>query len=86
MLPWQSFTQALYDLATHPEYVPEMRKEVESVIAVHGWTKAAMKEMRKVDSFLKESQRMNSTANSGFCTSRLLPSKTEPFPPSTNGP
>jgi hypothetical protein len=37
-----------------------MRREAEAVIAEDGWTKSAMQKMRKIDSFLKESQRLNS--------------------------
>lgn len=58
-----SFTQALYDLATQPDYVAEMREEAENVIREYGWTKAAMQHMRKIDSFLKESQRLNSVGS-----------------------
>lgn len=54
----QALTNALYDLAAYPQYVEAMREEVEEVILSEGWTKAAMGKMRKVDSFLKESQRM----------------------------
>ncbi|KAF8178062.1 cytochrome P450 [Pholiota molesta] len=53
-----ALTNALYDLAVHPEYVKPMREEVEAVIAAEGWTKTAMGKMRKVDSFIKESQRL----------------------------
>jgi len=56
----KTLTHSLYDLAIHPEYVEDMRKEAEAVIAEDGWTKAAMQKMRKIDSFLKESQRLNS--------------------------
>ena len=52
-------TQALYDLAVHPEYVKEMREEAEAMIDANGWTKPAMQGMRKIDSFLKESQRFS---------------------------
>ncbi|CAL1702998.1 unnamed protein product [Somion occarium] len=52
-----SFTHALYRLAANPEYILPMREEVESIVKAEGWTKAAMGKMRKVDSFLKESQR-----------------------------
>lgn len=41
-----------------------MRQEAESVIEEHGWTKAAMQKMHKIDSFLKESQRLNSMGSS----------------------
>jgi hypothetical protein len=56
----QAVTQSLYDLATHPEYVTDMRDEAETIITEDGWTKAAMQRMHKIDSFLKESQRLNS--------------------------
>lgn len=53
-----SFTQALYYLAAHPEYMQPMRDEVEAVLAAEGgWSKGALQKMRKVDSFLKECQR-----------------------------
>ncbi|KAL9712299.1 hypothetical protein Ac2012v2_003533 [Leucoagaricus gongylophorus] len=55
-----TFTHSLFDLAIHPEYVKDMREEAENVIQKHGWTKAAMQKMCKIDSFLKESQRLNS--------------------------
>ena len=35
-----------------------MRQEVEAIIEAEGWTKASIGKMRKVDSFVKESQRM----------------------------
>ncbi|KIK72385.1 hypothetical protein PAXRUDRAFT_22046 [Paxillus rubicundulus Ve08.2h10] len=57
-----SFTQALYNLAANPQYIQPLREEVESVIKVGGWSKAALAKMRKVDSFLKESQRTEGMA------------------------
>jgi hypothetical protein len=62
----QALTHSLYDLVTHPEYVDDMRKEAEAIIEEDGWTKAAMQRMRKIDSFLKESQRLNSAGSSEF--------------------
>ncbi|KAF9225192.1 cytochrome P450 [Gyrodon lividus] len=53
-----SFTQALYHLAANPQYMQPLREEVESIVAREGWSKAALVKMRKIDSFLKESQRM----------------------------
>ncbi|OBZ66897.1 Ent-kaurene oxidase [Grifola frondosa] len=53
-----SFTQALYHLAANPEFAGPLREEVDAIISVEGWSKAAMDKMRKIDSFLKESQRM----------------------------
>jgi len=54
-----SFTHALYHLAANPQYLAPMREEVEAVIKQEGWTKVAMSKLRKVDSFLKETQRVN---------------------------
>lgn len=55
----QSFAYVLYRLAVHPEYAQVLREEVDAVAKEEGWTKAAMQKMRKVDSFLKESQRVD---------------------------
>ncbi|KAF9236826.1 cytochrome P450 [Melanogaster broomeanus] len=52
------FTQALCNLAANPQYIQPLREEVESIIATEGWSKAALNNMRKIDSFLKETQRM----------------------------
>ncbi|KAF8209541.1 cytochrome P450 [Mycena galopus ATCC 62051] len=54
-----AFTQALFDLTTHPEHLLPMREEAEHVVANEGWTKAALNSMIKIDSFLRESQRLN---------------------------
>ncbi len=62
----QSISHALLDLAAYPQYIRPLREEVEAVIAVEGWTKAALGKMWKVDSFLKESQRYNGIGLSMF--------------------
>ncbi|KAK7686505.1 hypothetical protein QCA50_010103 [Cerrena zonata] len=54
-----SLTHALYHLAANPEYVQPLREEVDSVIKEEGWTKAAMQKLKKVDSFMRESLRVN---------------------------
>ncbi|KAJ7792591.1 cytochrome P450 [Mycena leptocephala] len=60
LLPASStLTSALYDLAAYPEHIDPMREEVQRVIAEDGWTKAAIGKMHKVDSFLRESQRLH---------------------------
>ncbi|KZT08258.1 cytochrome P450 [Laetiporus sulphureus 93-53] len=53
-----TFTHALFYLAAYPEYVQPLREEVEAVVTQEGWSKAAMIRMRKVDSFLKEINRV----------------------------
>ncbi|OCB86528.1 cytochrome P450 [Sanghuangporus baumii] len=54
-----SFTHALFHLATEPHYIAPLREEVATVIKEEGWTKVAMTKMWKLDSFLKESIRIN---------------------------
>ncbi|KAG5644943.1 hypothetical protein DXG03_007408 [Asterophora parasitica] len=53
-----AFTQILFDLAAHPSYVPALREEIETVIREDGLTKMSLHKMRKLDSFIKESQRI----------------------------
>ncbi len=55
----QSFTHALYHLAANPGYLKLLREEVESVTKAEGWTKGAMNKLRRLDSFMRESQRLN---------------------------
>lgn len=48
-----------------------MRAEVEAVIASDGWTKLALQKMRKVDSFLRECQRVHGIASSKSLSVRV---------------
>ncbi|KAJ7050787.1 cytochrome P450 [Mycena amicta] len=52
---------ALFDLAAYPEHIAPMREEAERVVAAEGWTKVALNGMHKIDSFLRESQRLSTT-------------------------
>lgn len=55
-----ALVETLYDLCAHPEYIPELREEVAEAIATEGgWQKTTLTRMRKLDSFMKESQRLN---------------------------
>jgi cytochrome P450 len=54
----QSFLQTLYNLAAYPQYVDELRAEVEAIVQAEGWTKGAIGKMSKLDSFLKETARL----------------------------
>jgi len=47
-----------------PECIQPLRVEVESIVKEQGWTKASMFNMRKLDSFLRESQRFSDFATS----------------------
>ncbi|KIM88557.1 hypothetical protein PILCRDRAFT_769584 [Piloderma croceum F 1598] len=57
-----SFTHALFSLAAMPHYIKPLREEVEVIINNEGWSKASLDKMQKVDSFLRESQRYNTSA------------------------
>ena len=65
----QSFTHALYHLAANPEFADILSEEVEEVVRTEGWTKVAMGKMRKLDSFMRESQRFNGIAGSKLVSS-----------------
>lgn len=58
----QATTHVLFDLASNPEYFEPLREEVEEVTKREGWTKAALDQMCKIDSFVKESQRLRPAA------------------------
>jgi cytochrome P450 len=66
----QMLTQTLYRLLAHPEYIEPLRQEVEAVVAEEGWTKAGMDKMHKIDSFVRETQRIDTPM---FCLSNSLP-------------
>jgi cytochrome P450 len=52
--------QVIYDLCHRPEYIPELRKEIEEVLEQYGsLTRHALLKLHKLDSFMKESQRHN---------------------------
>lgn len=60
----QSMTAALYDLAKYPEYMLPMREEAERVVAEQGWTRRSVSDMHRIDSFLRESQRLSASGPS----------------------
>ena len=53
----------MYHLLADPKYVEPLRQEIEAVVAEEGWTKAGMDKLHKLDSFLRETQRMNTTGS-----------------------
>jgi hypothetical protein len=55
-------TQALYHLAARPDVASVLHEEVQAVVEKGGWSKSAIGQMSKVDSFLKESLRFSSLA------------------------
>lgn len=55
-----SAAHCLYDICYRPEYFEPLREEsVEILREDDGWKKPTLNKMRKLDSFLKESQRVN---------------------------
>lgn len=58
-----TFTQVLFDLISHPEslYTNTIREEISSTLARHNgeWTQAALSELKHLDSFIHESQRLH---------------------------
>ena len=62
----QTLTQVFYRLVDNPDYVKPLRQEVEGVVAEEGWTKAGIDKMHKIDSFIRETQRLDVQ---GICSS-----------------
>ena len=52
--------QALFQMCENPKYISELREEVRSVVEEDGgWRKTTLTKLRKLDSFIKESQRVH---------------------------
>ncbi|KAI1997538.1 hypothetical protein LOZ53_000545 [Ophidiomyces ophidiicola] len=58
--------QVLFDLCAHPEYVEPLRQEALEVLREGGYTKQALANMKKMDSFMRESQRLSPPTLLGF--------------------
>ncbi|KAH9975542.1 cytochrome P450 [Lactifluus volemus] len=54
-----TFTQVFYRVLANPECVNSLREEVEAVVAEEGWTKAGLDKLHMIDSFIRESQRVD---------------------------
>jgi hypothetical protein len=55
----QTFVQVLYRLLANSDYIEPLRQEVEAVIREEGWTKAGIDKMFKIDSIIRETQRID---------------------------
>ncbi|KZV70298.1 cytochrome P450 [Peniophora sp. CONT] len=55
-----TFSSVVYWLATNPEWAEPMREEIERVVAAEGWSKLTLTKMHRVDSFIREAQRVDS--------------------------
>ncbi|KAL1743513.1 cytochrome P450 [Schizophyllum fasciatum] len=68
-----TFVHALYNLAVHPSCAEMLRKEVRDVVAEGGWSKASIDKMYLVDSFLRETMRMQALRDVGVMRKSLKP-------------
>lgn len=67
--------QAMFDLVAHPEYIEPLRDELrQAKDSNDGWSKASISKLRKMDSFIKESQRFR-PPGLGMLLPHLKPSK-----------
>ena len=55
----QTVVNLLHRLLSNPEYIEPLRHDVETAVEEEGWTKAGMDKMHKIDSFLRESLRLD---------------------------
>ncbi|KAH8104522.1 cytochrome P450 [Cristinia sonorae] len=71
-----SITHALYHLAADPSLVAPLRAEVDTILAETNGelgTRRAVNKMKKIDSFLRESQRLNGANATSFWRKTLQP-------------
>ncbi|KAJ8594564.1 cytochrome P450 [Rhizopogon salebrosus TDB-379] len=64
--PSNTFTHALYYLAANPELAQALRDEVDPIVRRDGWNIQSEDKLSKIDSFLKESARINGVSSLGF--------------------
>ena len=58
----QTSTEVLYRLLENPKYLEPIRQEIEAAVAEEGWTKAGMDRLHKLDSFLRETIRTDTSS------------------------
>ena len=54
-------SQTMFNMCAYPEYIPELRQEVIDILREDKgkWNKHSLNKMKKMDSFLKETQRLH---------------------------
>lgn len=69
-----ALTQMMFDICEYPEIVHELRKEIETVMGDSGilGAKSDLHKMKLLDSFMKESQRMNPIQTRTFVSRTFL--------------
>ncbi|KAI0841505.1 cytochrome P450 [Hypoxylon sp. FL0890] len=63
-----AITHAIFDLCAMPEYIEPLRSEAQTALSQDNgkWQLSTIKRLRRLDSFLKESQRLNQSTFFGF--------------------
>ncbi|KAK4169799.1 putative cytochrome P450 E-class, group IV [Cladorrhinum sp. PSN259] len=61
-------TNVFYNLAAYPQYIPILRDEIKSALAEHNgvFSSLAMQNMKRLDSFMKESLRVDPLGSASF--------------------
>ena len=72
-----SIVSILHDLADHRKYCEEIVGEIQKVQKEHGfkWTKKSLDKLEKLDSFMKESQRVHPAGLGTFSKTHVAKSK-----------
>ncbi|KAN0118523.1 Cytochrome P450 [Russula decolorans] len=66
-------TAILYRLLANPDYIEPLRQEVDAVIREEGWTKAGLDKMYKIDSVIRETQRIDGVSSLALSRLALRP-------------
>jgi Cytochrome P450 len=59
----QTWLQVLYYMTLYPQYLPTLMEEAAQIIGECGWTKDALDRLEKLDSFIRETQRLSPLAS-----------------------
>lgn len=57
--PGGMLTQLVYQVLWQPQYLEPMREEIRQAVEEHGWTDKMLNNIPKVDSFLRETNRLH---------------------------
>lgn len=71
--------KVLFNLCAMPDYLPTLRLEAQTVLEDGGgvWDMESLKRLHRLDSFLKESQRVNASSFRRFIVETTNLTKTE---------
>ena len=55
----KAILQTLYDIGAHPELQPPLHAEITEILSKDGMSKQSLTKMKKLDSVIRESQRLS---------------------------